>query len=171
MPRGQLYTYFVNDHARLDDLLTSTTPRPGEIDVLPFREFRSGILRHIWQEERLLLPAVQNGQAGEPFQHATRLRLDHGAIAALLVPPPSLQTISAVRHILTLHNPLEEGPGGLYERCEAVVKKDVTHLMSEVFAAPAIPTMPFNDDPAILPALKRALARAGYDYDAVVSRI
>jgi hypothetical protein len=163
MLRGPVYTYFANDHVRLDWLLKSTAPETGEIDVDAFAAFRAGILRHIWQEERLLLPAIERGQNGQPFEHAGRLRLDHGAIAALLVPPPSVKTVAVLRHILVRHNPVEENPGGLYELCESLVGDRVTAFLNEVQAAPEIPTLPFNDDPGVLSAVQRAVARAGYD--------
>jgi len=37
-------------------------------------------------EERILLPAAQRLRGGERLPIAARLRLDHGALAALLVP-------------------------------------------------------------------------------------
>jgi hypothetical protein len=46
---------------------------------------------------------------------APRLRLDHGALAALLMLPPVDHTFRAIRAVLDAHNPLEENEGGVYE--------------------------------------------------------
>lgn len=43
---------------------------------------------------------------------AAKLRLDHGALAALLVPTPTPAIIVAIHTVLAAHNSLEEGPGG-----------------------------------------------------------
>jgi hypothetical protein len=42
-------------------------------------------------EEKVLLPAAQKARGGEPLQIAAKLRLDHGALAALLVPTPTAE--------------------------------------------------------------------------------
>ena len=53
-------------------------------------------------------------------RHAAKLRLDHGAFAALLVPTPTPAIIAALRAILGAHNVVEEGPGGVYECCDGL---------------------------------------------------
>jgi hypothetical protein len=40
-------------------------------------------------EERVLIPAARRARGGAALPVARLLRLDHGAIAALLVPPPA----------------------------------------------------------------------------------
>jgi hypothetical protein len=57
-------------------------------------------------EEKILLPAAQRARGGEPLPVAARLRLDHGALAALLVPTPNPTILSALRGILARHNAL-----------------------------------------------------------------
>ena len=63
-------------------------------------------------EEKILLPAAQRLRGGEPLLIASKLRLDHGALAALLMPTPTVAIIARIRGILKGHNALEEGPGG-----------------------------------------------------------
>jgi hypothetical protein len=61
-------------------------------------------------EEKILLPAAQRATGGEPLPAAAHLRLDHGALAAPLVPTPTSAILSQ-RSILARYNALEEGPG------------------------------------------------------------
>ena len=91
---------------------------PINIDASAYAQFRSGLLKHIGMEEKVLLPAAQKLRGGEPLPVAPKLRLDHGALAALLVPTPTAPLVAAIRAILKAHNPIEEDPGGIYEQCE-----------------------------------------------------
>jgi hypothetical protein len=63
-------------------------------------------------EEKILLPAAQRLRGGQPLSIATKPRLDHGAIASLLMPPPTAAVIATIRAVLKVHNTIEEGPGG-----------------------------------------------------------
>ena len=66
----------------------------------------------------MLLPAARKQRGGEPLPVAAKLRLDHGALTALLVPSPTAKVVAAIQAILKLHNPLEEDPGGMYDQCD-----------------------------------------------------
>jgi hypothetical protein len=160
---GPVSDYLVADHERLDALLQRATRAPGAIDRDAYGEFRRGLLRHIGMEEKILLPTAQRLQRGEALPAAARLRLDHGALAALLVPPPSAAIIGAIRTILTGHNRIEEGEGGVYEACERLAGAEASALAAELRAAPEVPVSPHVDDPRVIPATHRALVRAGYD--------
>jgi len=74
-----------HDHQRLDRLLARASGDLDNIDMEAFGEFRRGLLKHVGMEEKILLPAIQQLRGGEPLPIASRLRLDHGAIAALLL--------------------------------------------------------------------------------------
>lgn len=161
---GALYQYFADDHRRLGHLLDQAAESSTAIDIGCFDRFRSGILKHIGLEEKILLPAVRRYRNGEPLPVAGRIRLDHGAIAALLVPPPSERIISALQRILSTHNILEESRGGLYELCEQLAGDDVGSLMKQVQSAKEVPVMPYNTDPKVLDATIRAVERAGYKF-------
>jgi hypothetical protein len=91
---GQLYCFLADDHARLDALLQRATISSAEIGCSVYAEFRAGLLKHISMEEKLLLPAARRARGGEPLPLAAKLRLDHGALAALLVPMPTPAIIS-----------------------------------------------------------------------------
>lgn len=166
MPTG-LYQYLADDHDRLDGLLQRATATPGVIDLQPYGEFRRGLLRHIAMEERTMLPAIARLQGGRQVSVAERLRLDHSAIASLLVPPPTAAIVATIRSILIGHNALEEQEGGVYHLLEQLVgsdhqKPEAEALLEKLRSTPEVPVMPFNGRPEVLEATRRAVERAGY---------
>src|SRR5262249_37226149 len=158
---GPIAGWLSADHARLDGLLTHATAA-DPIDPGPYAEFRRGLLRHIAIEEKILLPAAQRARDGDPLALAARLRLDHGALAALLVPTPTPAIIATIRDILTAHNALEEEPGGLYAACARLLASDADAIVREMASCPDVRVSPHNDGPGVLSALRRALERARY---------
>ncbi len=160
---GPVATYLVADHRRLETLLGRALACPPAIDLAAYDEFRRGLLRHIAMEEKILLPAAQRVRGGMPLPIAGRLRSDHGALAALLVPAPTPAILAAIRHILADHDRLEEGSEGVYAVCERLTGREVAALADELAAAPAVPVHDVVADPGVLAATRRALARAGYD--------
>jgi len=162
---GPISRLLSDDHLRLDTLLTRATMRRSEIDQTAYAEFRKGLLKHIGMEEKMLLPAAQRARGGEPLPAAAKLRLDHGAIAALLVPTPTPAIIATLRRILSAHNAVEEGPGGVYEATEQLVGAGGEALLAQLRGAPEVPVHAHVDGPRIMDAARRALARAGYTLD------
>ncbi len=163
--RGLILEYLATDHRRLEALLDVATKDPARIDREAYARFRSGLLRHIGMEERILLPAIHRINGGAILGQEERLRLDHGALAALLVPPPLPQVISTLRRILALHDAVEEGSGGVYEICDTIVGEKAEALVARLAGAPESPVAPGVDNPNVLDATRRALARAGYTLD------
>jgi hypothetical protein len=90
------------------------------------------LLKHIGIEEKILLAAAQRHRDGAPLAVAAKLRLDHGALAALLVPTPTPRIIAAIRAILKLHNPIEEDPGGMYEQSEELAGAESDEICAPV---------------------------------------
>ena len=160
---GPIYRFLAADHARLDALLQRAFADPNQIDLESYGQFRAGLLRHIAMEEKILLPAAQKARGGEPLQIAAKLRLDHGGLAALLVPPPSAAIAASLRAILAAHNPLEEGPDGLYPTCEALLAGESGDIVARLKSAPEVKLAPFNDGPQVMESARRALARAGHE--------
>ena len=160
---GPLFCFLANDHERLDGLLRHAMTGASTIDRAAYAEFRAGLLKHISLEEKILLPAAQCWQGGDPLPIAATLRRDHGALAALLVPTPTPAIVTALRTILAAHNALEEGPGGVYERCEQLAGTEADVLLAQLHAAPEVPVAPYADGPQVMSVVRRALARAGYD--------
>jgi hypothetical protein len=159
---GKIYRYLADDHARLDGLLRRATAHPDAIDASAYAEFRGGLLKHIGMEEKILLPAAQRMRGGEPLEIAARLRLDHGALAALLVPTPTRLIVAAICAILKAHNPIEEGPDGLYAQCEQLLGAEADRVLIQLRTAPEVKVAPHVDTAHVLEATRRALIKAGY---------
>ena len=160
--RGPLTQVLADDHRRLEQLLHAAI-QPGEpVDQGLYDQFRTGLLRHIGIEEKILLPAAQRLCGGEPLEVAPKLRLDHGAIVSLLMPTPTAGIIKTLHTILDQHNLLEEGCDGLYETCERLAGDECEALIARVLAAPELSVLPHSDTPAVMGAVQRAVSRAGY---------
>jgi len=161
---GPLTAFLIEDHRRLDMLLQSAVAQVGSVDQGRYDQFRAGLLRHIGMEEKILLPAAQRLRGGEPLPIASKLRLDHGAIASLLMPPPTVAIVATIRAVLKVHNTIEEGLGGLYKTCDELAGSEAAQLLAKLQAAPEVTVLPCSDGPAVMPAVQRALERAGYDF-------
>jgi hypothetical protein len=159
---GPISDYLSQDHDRLDDLLARATSIPGSLDMQVYAEFRAGLLRHIGLEEKILLPAAARSRGGVPLPVADRIRLDHGAITALMVPPPTREIVNTLRSILQVHNALEEQEGGVYQLCEQLSGTEAETIAGQLRKAPEVPVLPHNPRPQALEATRRAVARAGY---------
>ena len=160
---GKIYSYLANDHARLDGALRRATRDPNQIDWAAYAEFREGLLRHIGMEEKILLPAARSANGRKPLPSVDKLHLDHGALAALLVPTPTSAIIAAIKTILDGHNPLEEGPGGVYEECERLLGTGADEIVLRLQSAPRVAMAPHVDNFTALESARNALRRAGYD--------
>jgi hypothetical protein len=114
-------------------------------------------------EEKILLPAAQRLRGGEPLSIAAKLRLDHGAsrhCSCRLPRPPSLRR--SVPSQGPQHN--RRRPGGLYETYDELAALEAAQLLAKLQAAPELAVLPCSDSPAVMPAVQRALERAGYGF-------
>ncbi len=162
-----LHTFFTKDHHRLEALLNRATEKPGAIQMDFYHQFRTGLLRHIKMEEKTLFPAAISVNKEVMQKIIPRFKLEHGALTALLVPPPTLSIIKAIRHILEKHDLAEEENGGLYDVCEALTLNQTEALLDALAKVEEVPVHPPNPAPIALEAAKRALLRAGYDFDEI----
>lgn len=153
---GPVHAMMTQDHARLEGLLEQAVQDPHNFDHTAFEQFRAGLLRHIGMEEKILLAEARARRGGVPLPVAAQLRLEHGALASLLVPTPDAALVAEIRSILAGHNPLEEDPGGLYETCETLAGDALPRLMARLRAAPPVPLNPHFDGPGA----KRTAAQA-----------
>jgi hypothetical protein len=152
-----IFEFLAEDHARLDALLARAVGSPGAVDLAAFGAFREGLLRHIALEEKILLPAARTARAGEPLTRARRLRIDHGAIAALLVPTPTPEIVAEIRKILGPHNEVEEGEGGLYEECDALLSTEAVGILERMRAYPRVKVARYQDGPRVCRTAEEAL--------------
>ena len=160
---GKIYCYLAGDHDRLDALLERAVSDPENIDAVAYAQFRSGLLKHIAMEEKVFMPAAQRLRGGEALSIAPKLRLDHGALTALLVPSPTASIVAAIRAVLKFHNPIEEDPGGVYDQCETLVGAEAEPILNELKNYREVKVLPHVDSPFVMEAARRAIARAGYD--------
>lgn len=164
-----LYDFFTQDHRRLEELLDKATVNKYEVNEEFYHLFRIGILKHIKMEEKILFPAAQQANGGVALPLAGKLRLDHGAITSLMVVPPTQDVIKVLRIILEEHDELEEKSGGMYDACTKLTTSEASLIMENLLQSTEVPVHSYNQAAYALEAAKRALLRAGYDYDALVS--
>lgn len=162
---GKIYRYLADDHQRLDALLERAMSDPEDVDAAAYAEFRAGLLKHIGMEEKVLLPAAQKARGGDPLPIAPRLKLDHGALVALLVPSPTAPIIAAIRAILKIHNPIEEDPGGVYDECEKLAGAEADQILRQLQNHLEVKVLPHVDNAFVMEATRRAVARAGYNLE------
>jgi hypothetical protein len=158
---GTLHRFLQDDHARLDALLARADRAPDAIDVGAFDEFCAGLFRHIAMEEKVLLTEATRLRGGVPLGIERQLRADHAALGALMVPTPTRETIASIRSILAEHNPVEEGPDGLYAACEHLFKDASDDALARVHAMPNARAPRHVDGPHVQEGVARLLrARA-----------
>lgn len=163
-----LYEFFTNDHRRIDVLLDKATEDPANVLEEYYHQFRTGLLKHIKMEEKILFPAAQKANDNIPLPLAGKLRLDHGALTSLMVVPPSHEVIKVLCYVLDKHDLLEEEPGGMYEVCETLTKDETDELLEQLKNIAEVPVHPFNEAGYALDVAKRTLLRAGFDFDSIV---
>lgn len=163
-----IYQFFERDHRRIEALLDEATANPEEVKMEYYQPFRVGLLTHIKMEEKILFPAAQRANKGEPIPLTAKLRLEHGALTSLMVVPPSADVIKVIRHIMEKHDLAEEEPGGMYDICEALTQGQTKELLGELAGVTPVPVHPHNEASFALGAAKRAVVRAGYDFDDIV---
>ena len=148
-PHGPLYRLLAHDHERLDACLRAAAAHPDRIEMTAYNEFRAGLLRHIAIEEKIVIPTTRRLRGGNSLAFASQLRRDHAALASLLVPTPTHAILALIEVILSEHNPLEEGEGGLYAECERVAAHELDALLARAAALPELPLAPHVDGPRV----------------------
>lgn len=164
-----LYDFFTDDHRRIEKLFEEATKDPHQVDLEKYHQFRVGLLTHIKMEEKILFVAAQKANGGEPLPLQAKLRLDHGALTSLMVCYPSPGVIQVVIHILEQHDILEEKEGGMYEACENLTQNETQQILEVLKKVTPVPVHPFNEADYALEAAKRAVARAGFDFDEIAN--
>lgn len=156
---GAIARLLEEDHDRLDALLERSVASPDTFEQAPFDEFRAGLLRHIGIEEKLLMPLLRE-KGGKFAEMAQTLREEHSAIASLLVGPPDHALVGEIRSILEVHNPLEEGPEGMYAIAEQLLGEKLEETLEKVKNFPEVPVMPYRMHARVQRTAEGALALA-----------
>lgn len=169
MMNKPIYQFFTNDHRRIDELFNKATENPGNVQEDYYHQFRTGLLKHIKMEEKILFPAAQKANGNIPLPLAGKLRLDHGALTSLMVVPPSPEVIKVLLHVLDQHDLLEEEPGGMYDVCEKLTEGETSEILKQLESVAEVPVHPYNTAAYALDVAKRTLVRAGFDFDSIVN--
>ena len=149
--------YLIEDHRQLHELLNRSDA--DGLDGEAFAAFRAGLLRHIGIEEKILFPAVKR-RLGAPLEATLRLRVEHAALTSLLVPSPDRPLIDEIRRLLERHDAREEGPGGVYDACEAALGEETAALYIRARDQKAVPVSAYYDGPEAHRTAAGALASA-----------
>lgn len=164
-----LHDFFTKDHRRIEDIFERATKDPSNVDLDLYQEFRTGLLTHIKMEEKILFIAAKEANQGKPIPLADRLRLEHGALTALMVVYPTPEVIKTINYVMEIHDLAEEEPGGMYDICESLTENETEEILKKLQKVTPVPLNPINPTPNAMGAMKRALARAGFDYDKIVN--
>ncbi len=151
---GPIRRALAEDHRRIEALCE----RGLESDET-WIAFRSALLRHIGIEEKIVMPALRaHGIDPDPVK---QIRLDHSAFAGLVTPPPSADRIQALLGLLEVHDPLEEGPDGMYTLAdERLPEAELADVLARIASAPEPPlAAPYRGERAF-PAIERLLEAA-----------
>ncbi len=162
---GPVTRFLAEDHRLLEQLLQTAIASADHVAQGAYDHFRAGLLRHIGMEEKILLPAAQRWNGEKPLSIAAKLRLDHGALAALLMPTPTTLIVTTLCRVLEQHNLAEESPDGWYEICDRLAGAEAEQLVTRLRATPKVAVLPHSDTAAVLSAVHGALERAGYALD------
>lgn len=157
--------FLVEDHRRIEHYFSLAIADKKEIQLNYYMQFRKALLRHIKMEEKILFPAAKEKNEALMNGLIPRFRLEHGAITALMVPPPTQDLIKVIQHVLEQHDIAEEKEGGMYQICAELTEDQSKEILIALKASAEVPVHPFNEAPIGLEAAKRALIRAGYEFE------
>jgi len=145
------------DHRRLVALLNEALAPSDRIDEAAYRELRAGLLRHIGIEEKVLFARARK-KLGTPLSRARQLRIEHGAIASLLVPTPDHALLRELASLLSDHDAIEEGGDGVYAECDALLADEREEVLEAIRNYPAPRLNPHYDGPNTYRTAREALA-------------
>lgn len=147
--------YLARDHAQLDESLHQAI-KNGILDSMHFQTFRARLLRHIAIEEKILFPSVP-----EIARKNRRLKVEHAALASLLVPHPDAALAVEIESLLKAHNGAEEGPEGVYALFERALGKERSNALGErARTYAAVKMASYSDNPRAHRTAAAALAAA-----------
>jgi hypothetical protein len=152
-----LSAFFIDDHVGLWALLRHAMARPGQLEGDTFSVFRAELLRHIALEE-MMFPAIRRVGRSEMLPLVHRLRVEHRAIASLLVPEPTPALATEIVSILEPHRRAEEE--GLYSTCDELLGGEAEELLRAFETYTPVAIAPGEDAPVSCQCAADALAAA-----------
>jgi hypothetical protein len=119
------------------------------------------LLRHMGIEERLLFPLIEDANDGQLATAINELRIDHAALASLLVPTPDHVLAQEIAGLLELHNELEERSGGIYDQClELLEDETAEEILFDAYESLPVHTAKYFDGPGTVRTASAALDKA-----------
>lgn len=160
-PKSELRAWLARDHEEIQ-ALSLDARAPHGIDSEAFERFRERLLRHIGIEERLLFPRIQHRTDASPLSEAiNELRIDHAALASLLVPTPDHVLAQEIAGLLERHNRLEEQAGGVYDQCIALLDDETADaILYDACECRPVRTAKHFDGPGTVRTADAALEKA-----------
>lgn len=58
--------------------------------------------------------------------------------------PPTQKVIKVLKHVLAIHDEMEERNDGMYELCETLTQAQTNEIMEQLKAVTMVPVHPFN---------------------------
>jgi hypothetical protein len=156
-----------SQHRSIEHLFLSSTTDPEAVDASMYDEFRSKLLRHIAIEENIVLPLLRKHLRGG-FPMELQLRMEHDALAALCVLPPSPEVLYSMHSLLIRHDRLEEAHGTLYDLFDDCVRREPENIAEHIATFRQSATPRYINNPLALEYARRAIARAGYDQSELI---
>lgn len=151
----RITVYLERDHAQIDEALRQAI-KNSILDSMHFLAFRARLLRHIAIEEKILFPSVP-----EIARDNRQLKVEHAALASLLVPHPDAALAVEIESILKTHNGAEEGPEGVYALYERALGRERSNALGERARTYAeVKVAPYSDSPRAHRTAAAALAAA-----------
>lgn len=153
------HMYLRDDHLRLDRYLRQACIEGPAVDHDTYAHVRRGLLRHIAMEEKVLFPFLKARFGDRIASQLERLRLEHSAIAGLLVPTPSPTLLDVLHELLRAHNAIEEGADGVYALTAQLSTAEVADLLARLEQVPDVRVQPYADKPPVFQRIRQALLR------------
>ncbi|MCZ7557363.1 MAG: hemerythrin domain-containing protein [Bacteroidia bacterium] len=154
-------------HRRIEQLFLDASADPGSVNVPIYDEFRKTLLRHIAIEENIVLPLLRKHLRGG-FPMELQLRMEHDALAALCVLPPTIEVLFSLHALLIRHDRLEEAHGTLYDLFDDCVRRETDNIPEQIATFRETATPRYINNPLAIEYARRAIARAGYDQNALM---
>lgn len=159
--------FLTQTHEELRDLLDKSLSVEG-VQLEPYEAFRTELLKHIGVEEHIVLPLVEE-RSPQRFFALKQIRLEHRAIGMLLALQPSGEIITVIRNLLKKHDFLEETPDTLYDILDDCCADDQPELLKRIREYPGLPLSDVVEETPTLEDARRAIYRAGYTWEKLLS--
>lgn len=150
--------FLAHDHASLLVWLARARSDPARFDASAYEVFRSGLLRHLTLEERVLLPAMQRMAVGNLDRLLAPVHIEHAAIELLLAPTPDVALVDELAALLVAHERMEAADDGIYTLADTLLAGHAEAIIALMREHPSHVAPPHHDAPGAPRTASAALA-------------